>query len=56
MNKKKVSIREEEGQNIEKKMIHVYMGITDVIPMTGFCKAVSRTLMKNKGYTSAMRI
>lgn len=32
------------------------MDITDVIPMTDVCKAVSRALMETKGYTSAIRI
>lgn len=56
MNKEKVSVREEEVQNIEKKITCFYRSITDVIPMTDVCKAVSRTLMKTKGYTSTIRI
>ena len=55
MNMKKVSDREED-QNIGKKpMAHIQMGNADVIPMPDFCNAISRTLMKTKGYTSALR-
>ena len=57
MNMKKVSVREEEDQNIEEKpMAHIQMGNADVIPMPYFRKAISRTLVKTKGYTSALRI